>query len=469
MPRVMLIVDEFHELFVEDDKIAQECGLLMDRLVRQGRAFGIHVLLGSQTLGGAYSLARSTIGQMAVRIALQCSETDAHLILSEENSAARLLNRPGEAIYNDANGRMEGNNPFQVVWLSDQKREVYLKRIREAGGPRRPAMEESADRVRRKCAGRGEPQSAVAEAAARSDAWSEPLGGPQAWLGEAIAIKDPTSAMFRPQNGSNLLLIGQRDEAALGHHGHGPGEPRGPIAAGRMASHLNGHPAFGRAPVLYRSKPPAPSDRLRIAGRSWPASCRIRCASPAAAMLAAVIAEIAEESQRRQAAEKSDAPAICSSSSTIWPASAICAAKTIHEPFVQQRTAPPSAGPIRRHPPRRPGAVGIHTIVWCDTLNNLNRAVDRQGIREFDLRVLFQMSNADSSNLIDTPPPANSARTWRYSTTKKKAAWKNSAPTPGRRRNSSPWTVEQLRLGGQPSRRISWLRDANVLLATDLR
>jgi hypothetical protein len=48
-------------------------------------------------------------------------------------------------------------------------------------------------------------------------------------------------------------------------------------------------------------------------------------------------------------------------------------------------------------------AQGIHTIVWCDTLNNLNRAVDRQGIREFDLRVLFQMSNADSSNLIDTP------------------------------------------------------------------
>ena len=58
--------------------------MLLDRLVRQGRAFGIHVLLGSQTLGGAYSLARSTIGQMAVRIALQCSEADAHLILSEE-------------------------------------------------------------------------------------------------------------------------------------------------------------------------------------------------------------------------------------------------------------------------------------------------------------------------------------------------------------------------------------------------
>ncbi len=91
MPRIMLIVDEFQELFTDDDKLAQDAALLLDRLVRQGRAFGMHVLLGSQTLGGAYSLARSTIGQMAVRIALQCSESDAHLILSEENSAARLL------------------------------------------------------------------------------------------------------------------------------------------------------------------------------------------------------------------------------------------------------------------------------------------------------------------------------------------------------------------------------------------
>ena len=56
LPRILLIVDEFQEFFVEDDKIAQEAALLLDRLVRQGRAFGIHVLLGSQTLGGAYSL-----------------------------------------------------------------------------------------------------------------------------------------------------------------------------------------------------------------------------------------------------------------------------------------------------------------------------------------------------------------------------------------------------------------------------
>src|SRR5262249_50127770 len=46
-PRILLIVDEFQEFFVEDDKLAQEAAQLLDRLVRQGRAFGMHVLLGS--------------------------------------------------------------------------------------------------------------------------------------------------------------------------------------------------------------------------------------------------------------------------------------------------------------------------------------------------------------------------------------------------------------------------------------
>src|SRR6185295_17720 len=124
MPRVLLIVDEFQEFFVEDDKIGQESSLLLDRLVRQGRAFGMHVVLGSQTLGGAYSIARATIGQMAVRIALQCSESDSYLIMSEDNAAPRLLSRPGEAIYNDASGLIEGNSPFQIVWLSDEERET---------------------------------------------------------------------------------------------------------------------------------------------------------------------------------------------------------------------------------------------------------------------------------------------------------------------------------------------------------
>ncbi|MBX7105838.1 MAG: hypothetical protein K1X57_17270, partial [Gemmataceae bacterium] len=213
MPRIMLIVDEFQEFFVEDDRVSQEAALLLDRLVRQGRAFGLHVLLGSQTLGGAYSLARSTIDQMAVRIALQCSEADAGLILSKDNNAARLLTRPGEAIYNDANGLLEGNDIFQVCWLSDERREEYLTDVSKMAHDRdyQPPM-----------------PMMVFEGNVPSDLTAHPrlrelLAGPRPtqppreltiWLGDAMAIKPPTAAVFRRQSANNLLLLGQQPEPA---------------------------------------------------------------------------------------------------------------------------------------------------------------------------------------------------------------------------------------------------------------
>ena len=41
LPRILLLVDEFQEFFTQDDDIARQTTLILDRLVRQGRAFGI--------------------------------------------------------------------------------------------------------------------------------------------------------------------------------------------------------------------------------------------------------------------------------------------------------------------------------------------------------------------------------------------------------------------------------------------
>jgi S-DNA-T family DNA segregation ATPase FtsK/SpoIIIE len=193
MPRAMLIIDEFQEFFVEDDAVAQNAALLLDRIVRQGRAFGIHVFLGSQTLGGAYTLARTTLGQMVIRIALQCNEADAALIMDDGNTAARLLSRPGEGIYNDAAGALEGNSPFQVVWLTDEERDANLAKVtqlaQERGfGAMRPIVFEGnmpADV-------RDNPLLAKALATPAEKAPADP----KCWLGLPNAIKGPTEAIF---------------------------------------------------------------------------------------------------------------------------------------------------------------------------------------------------------------------------------------------------------------------------------
>jgi S-DNA-T family DNA segregation ATPase FtsK/SpoIIIE len=215
MPRILLLVDEFQEFFTEDDPISSQASQILDRLVRQGRAFGLHVLLGSQTLAGAYTLARSTIDQMAVRIALQCSEADSRLILADDNPAARLLSRPGEAIYNDANGLVEGNSRFQVAWLPDDRRDDYLAQVVELARQRnyRPP--------RPQIVFEGNAPAEVEKNRPLQDLltapeWPAPTRRALAWLGDPIAIRDPIAAAFRRQSGSNLLIVGQNDEAALG-------------------------------------------------------------------------------------------------------------------------------------------------------------------------------------------------------------------------------------------------------------
>jgi hypothetical protein len=45
----------------------------------------------------------------------------------------------------------------------------------------------------------------------------------------------------------------------------------------------------------------------------------------------------------------------------------------------------------------------MHIISWIDTPAAIERTFERGMLREFDTRVLFQMSATDSSNLIDSP------------------------------------------------------------------
>lgn len=395
MPRVMLIIDEFQELFVEDDKLAQDCSLVLDRLVRQGRAFGMHVLLGSQTLGGSYSLPRATMGQMAVRVALQCNEADSSLILSEDNTAARLLTRPGEAIYNDANGMPEGNNPFQVVWLGEERRERYLGKLRALADSRtdipalprlvfdgNEAADPAANRMLAELLDSGTLQGTA------------PLT-PQAWLGDAIAIKDPTVAAFRRQGGTNLLIVGQREDLATRILA---------LATVSLAAGSDPHPGggIGRAarfalfePAIAEEHPETMLSRLT---EFLPHEFEVvsRLGVPEAC------ANLAAEVQRRLDGQILDAESVFV---VIRDLGRFRDMRRNENDFGFSMSGDQAATPaqnlvtILKDGP----TVGIHAIVWCDSLTNLQRTFERGTLKEFELRVLFQMSGTDSSQLVESP------------------------------------------------------------------
>lgn len=383
MPRIMLIVDEFQELFVADDKLASDAALLLDRLVRQGRAFGIHVLLGSQTLSGAYSLARSTLGQMAVRIALQCSEADAHMILSEDNTAARLLGRPGEAIYNDANGLLEGNHPFQVVWLPDHEREHYLKEIARLREQRPVEVEPS-------IVFEGNVPANPEKNALLIEAMKQPAkdAQPRTWLGAAVAIKDPTYAPMPRQSGSNLLVVGQHEPLVLG------------TLANAVVSLAATQPLARKPRFIILDGTQAESPDAGFWKRFAKAlPLEIEVVSPRDA--AAKINEISGELTRRTESGDEAAEPIYLVAYHLSRFRDLRKGDDYSFSFSDDDSAN-AAGQLTNLLREGP-SFGMHALLWCDTYTNATRTLDRNALRELESRVLLQMSAADSSNLMDSP------------------------------------------------------------------
>ncbi len=385
VPRTLLMIDEFQEFFTEEDRISQGAAVLMDRIVRQGRAFGIHVLLGSQTLGGAYTLARATIGQMVIRIALQCNEADAYLIMDQDNPAPRLLSRPGEGIYNDAAGAIEGNSPFQAVWLSDKTRDGYLAKIRERA-------DQNAEQYPGPIVFEGNAPADVQEniplrQALQKSATQTPTQV-SVWLGAPNSIKGPTEAVFRRQSGSNLLVVGQSEERTT------------TILALSLLSLAAQFPKSGVRFVVFDSTPPGFPQREFME--------RIVQAVPHETILgnnsnlAEAMTGLAEELKRR-AENESSGPEIFVLIQGLQNFKKLRAEDEFS--FSSSSDAPTPAA-ILQSLITEGSARGIHIIVTCDTYNNVSRYLGRKTLSEFEMRVVFQMSASDSASLIDSPNAA---------------------------------------------------------------
>jgi len=394
MPRTVLVIDEFQEFFTEDDSLAQQAGLLLDRLVRQGRAFGVHLLLGSQTVGGTSGLARSTLGQMAVRIALQVSDADSQLILGDNNSAAKLLSRPGAAIYNDAGGLIEANSPFQVAWLSDEQRDQYLEAVSQRA--RNVAQSGHANwHLQSPIVFEGNAPADVQTNQALKKLLVAPPPEtipmePQAWVGEPVAIKDPVSVTLRRQSGANVMLVGQQEEQALA------------VLSWMLISLGAQYPQNSAAFYLLDGTPAGSP----LAGTFTQLSTMMRgnVQMPAWRDIESCITAIAAELSDRQKNQKNDAPAIILG---IYGLQRFRMLRKSESDFgfslggaEEEKKADPAKDfqEIIRDGP----SFGIHVLTWVDTMASIERTFDRSMLREFDQRILFQMSAADSSTLIDS-------------------------------------------------------------------
>ncbi len=414
LPRILLLVDEFHVFFEEDDHISEEAKLYLDQLVSQSRSSGIHMLLSSQTLERTRSLPASTIGQMAVRIALKAStETDSIKMVG--NKTAYHLERQGEAVYNPMNGLIQGNTIFQIPYMPDNERLQLLREVKQRySGRLQPIVfDGNRDAVM--------DEIPYWQERLKTSVWPQTGRKLFGCLGPAVAIKAPATATFFRQPGRNLIVVGKDERAAVGMLSSVVCDLAAQLRPGDAKFYLwnllSVDSEFVGVPEQL-AKTLAPWSVSLVGGReamrtllevSAIVDRRTASGNPEKPDIFIIAfgghraRDFAVDTRTRSSAFPPDEPSGSAQGSlrVAMPGSSPAAAAARAE--VQREVSPAAAlAKVLREGPE----VGVYFSGWWDGYQSATKMLDRNMLREFGMRVALTMSRDDSRNLIDEPDAA---------------------------------------------------------------
>ena len=112
LPRLLVIIDEFQVLLESGDKISRKAGFYLEKLIREGRKYGMNIVFCTQS----YRNLDFNTDLITLRIAFNLKEYDSVKVLGGNNEAAATLTKKGEAIINNKNGNVRDNIKFQGAY-----------------------------------------------------------------------------------------------------------------------------------------------------------------------------------------------------------------------------------------------------------------------------------------------------------------------------------------------------------------
>lgn len=119
LPRVLLIVDEFQQMFTEaTSREAEEIQNMLNSITKLGRATGFHLVFASQEMSG--TLRGNTLANFKIRMALPCTPQVSSDILG--NSRAVSLER-GYVLVNTESGDEKYNMLYHVPFIETDKKD----------------------------------------------------------------------------------------------------------------------------------------------------------------------------------------------------------------------------------------------------------------------------------------------------------------------------------------------------------
>lgn len=241
LPRVLLLVDEYQELFEGDqDGIASD---MLLQLAAQGRSAGIHMYLGSQHFGAAGMMHRQKIfGNFHLRSAMQMANDDVQALTEFGRKGKTLIsttcNLPGKIVINDQSGDDSANLAGKVAYLESDRRDEVIsmlgRKAEETGvdlparvifdGKKQPGLLDN-PQFSTLLHLPAWPASAEMAALAHKPHWDEGFGIHDwfegeyphiVWLGQDFSVRGQAKIVLRRRVAENAMVVGAANPERFG-------------------------------------------------------------------------------------------------------------------------------------------------------------------------------------------------------------------------------------------------------------
>lgn len=410
IPRILLLVDEYQELF-EGDREGIASNFLL-QLAQQGRSAGIHMLLASQRFGAPGMLHQVAIfGNIHLRLAMKMAKADVEALTEFGRRGKALITTcdlPGKIVVNDQAGDDNANVAGKVAYLDpaygDELLQALIDKAKSLPGeslPQRVVFDGKAQPVplenphlrsllRRPTWPTSEQMKDFARDTLGIVDWFAAEHPRVAWLGQEFNVRGQAMIVFRRRLSENALVIGSTNAARYG------------MLAGVIVSLSNNTPPKDTEfVILDRSIPDSPwNEVLRAVYESvlLPASFTAQF-SQEKAEAEEVITSLIDELDRRQGLSEDQ----------VANTPSIFAVMTELDRTEDLRRTSSSYGATAASPLGEKlarlyedgPALGIHLILSFSGVRPMASVVgERRELDNFRHRVALQMSEDESHTLV---------------------------------------------------------------------
>lgn len=201
LPRLVIIIDEFQKLFTNDVGLSREAEAIVTNLLRQGRSYGVHLIMASQNLS-PQTTPRDIKTMFPIKIVLKFNSlSDYATVLEGSDDLDALLTKPGQAMHYAGTGTP---TPFTIPYLPFSELEPILQQVATVLASKGEMPSEMVFL-------NGEEDSDIRKNGTLLNTITR--GGTEGpiplWLGDAFSLSGSASVTLRRQKAANLLIACQ--------------------------------------------------------------------------------------------------------------------------------------------------------------------------------------------------------------------------------------------------------------------